>query len=136
MAYTHLIFMLGLSAILALPVFGQDEPEQDDKKNSPQIYSQLNLSDDQMREIKKLRFQKRQVVKTREDALKSARRAFRQALRNNADDQALKERFQVLQKARAELSEARFQQMLKLRGVLTEEQQAKFQEIKKARENR
>ncbi|MFW7377664.1 MAG: Spy/CpxP family protein refolding chaperone [Oligoflexus sp.] len=123
--------------VMVCIMWGSSKLSADSNKDtdlvSPEVHSQLNLSDQQLAKIQELRKSQKRQVQAKEQALKTAQNEFRKALRKHAKDEELKKHFQALQEARAAVSEARFQQMLKLRGVLTDEQQKKFRGLKATR---
>jgi len=94
----------------------------------------LGLSEDQMTKVTEVRKSNSEKLKEDRKKFKELKKAFDNAMKDPKTTSAeLKNKFEAFQKARDVFHRERFEKMLKMREILTPEQLAKFQEIKKER---
>ncbi|MGE9746753.1 Spy/CpxP family protein refolding chaperone [Bdellovibrio bacteriovorus] len=93
---------------------------------SPKKMKELNLTEEQKEKLKAIReAAKAEKQKCRED-MRTARKAFKEALRSNASKEAVTAAYQSMLEKKQQLSQARLDTLLSARDVLTEEQRAKL----------
>jgi Spy/CpxP family protein refolding chaperone len=63
--------------------------------------------------------------------MKSAHQIFKSAIESNASDDDLRSKFQTLHDLKSKMAELRFNQMLEIRSILTDEQKTKFKGFQK-----
>lgn len=104
----------------------------------PNLLAALNLSPEQVQEMRRLNQQRRPVIQEAQRRLRDANHALDEAIYadvvNDADVQARLKDFQI---AQAEVFKLRFQNELAVRKLLTAEQLTKFRELRRSfEENR
>lgn len=119
-------------------ILAQDAPAQapTEKKEwgnrGQKMYQQLNLSADQQAQIKSIREQAKTSNQGLRQQLKTAREQLKTLLASNdASDSALRQAHQQLQPLTQQMSDQRFDTMLKIRNVLTPAQRTKLAELRK-----
>lgn len=90
----------------------------------------LDLSDEQKLQIKEIRDASRGDGQNLKEMAKKAKEDFKAAMASGASDEVLKQKFSVMQDAVQAMKESRFDQMLKIRALLNDEQRKKFQELR------
>ncbi len=96
------------------------------KGGGKEAFKELNLTDDQKSKMKELRKASKNEMKVLRQTMKDRREKLAQSMAGKASDDELKKDFASLQEAKAKWESAKFDQRLKMRKVLTEEQRAKF----------
>jgi Spy/CpxP family protein refolding chaperone len=87
-------------------------------------------SAEQKVKVRELREASRTRVKALREELHKRRAELNERLDRNAEDEALRQAFQELQETKAALEKARFERMLAIRSVLSEQQRASFQNLR------
>lgn len=87
---------------------------------------EMNLTAEQKEKFQELRKEGREEDKKHRDAMKAAREDLEKALRGNASEKELREKFAKLEKLQSEFAKFRFEKILSIRAILTPEQRAKF----------
>lgn len=125
-----MIRRLFLSVLLAGAVFGQTPPEYFNWWNSP-IARELNLTDDQKKQIQSILKEYRDRLIDQRAAVQKAEAQFGDLFAEQSPNPAqVNDAIERLAAARAELTRTMSQMALRLRAVLTPEQ---FQELQKRR---
>lgn len=91
-----------------------------------QWLQELNLTDEQKTQMKALHDKHRSTMESQKSSMKSAHEAFKSAIESNASDDDLRQKFKTLHDLKSKMAELRFNQMLEIRSILTDEQKAKF----------
>ncbi|MGA7932025.1 MAG: Spy/CpxP family protein refolding chaperone [Kovacikia sp.] len=119
-------------------ILAQDAPVQSptEKKEwgnrGQKMYQQLNLSADQQAQIESIKEQAKTSNQGLRQQLKTAREQLKTLLASNdASDSALRQAHQQLQPLTQQMSDQRFDTMLKIRNVLTPAQRTKLAELRK-----
>jgi len=94
---------------------------------------QLDLSDEQRDQIKSLFRDQRDAMRDTMDKMQDNRQALRDAVQNNADEEKLRSLAKKQGDLVTEMIMARSQMRAKINGVLTDEQKAELQKIRKQR---
>lgn len=110
--------------------------EEYKKRRQERFRQELNLTPEQSAEIDQIRAQGKQAKQSKREAYRSAKEKMHTLMASDASDDELRAQYQVLQDLRREKGEARFENKLKIRKVLTPEQRAKMVELKKQRKGR
>ena len=105
-------------------------PEQSTPGKTKKMFRDLKLSKEQKKQIIEIKKASKATLSDAKTAIKAAKTAYQTSFDNVASDAELTEKFQALQTARQTLADGRFQQMLKIRSVLNDEQKKKFHQIK------
>jgi periplasmic protein CpxP/Spy len=94
---------------------------------------QLNLSTDQKAQIKQIRDQERSASEGLRQQMKAAAEKQKSLMTGNATDDQLRQQHREIQALRQQVSERRFDTMLKIRQVLTPEQRVKAAQLMQER---
>jgi len=117
-----------LSCLIAASFFSHSSAyaqEHEGGEGMRGIMKELNLSEDQKHKLKELRENKPQ-----RNNLKDERKEFFSLIFSDSESESsLRAKFEDLQKQKAENAKLRFEQMLKMRAILTSEQRAKFKTL-------
>ena len=111
--------------------FAEKPNPERDHEGKMALFKELNLSDQQKAEMKKIHEQNHDAMKEKREAVKQAKDQLKNAMDSNADDSKLRSYFNALQKAQNSAGEQRFEKALAIRKILTPEQRQKFRELKK-----
>lgn len=126
---TRLCYAIVLSAMLMLPNLtdAQDMPAGKWWYN-PRVVKELNLTKPEVRQIDRLYAQNReQLIRLKGNVQQEQLKLDNLLGRKNTNDQAVQKQFQRLEQARAQLSNARLQFVLGVRGILGPD---RFQQLK------
>lgn len=121
--------LCGMQNALAAPVNDQvDGTHQGLKDGTKRVQwlQELNLSDEQKVKMKELRSKHHATMQSHKSSMKSAREDFKSAIDRNASDDELSQKFKTLHDLKSKMAELRFEQMLEIRGILTDEQKVNF----------
>ena len=92
----------------------------------PGMVKQLELTDEQTKEIKAIHEKNKEAGKTKRSDLRAAHEALKAAMKKDASDKELWKSFDAVQSARSSMAKAHFEEILAIRKVLTPEQRTKF----------
>ena len=126
---TRLCYAIVLSAMLLMPALtnAQDMPAGKWWYN-PRVVKELKLSKGEVRQIDRLYAQNREQLSRLKSNVQREQLKLDNLLgKGQKNDQAVKKQFQQLEKARAQLSNARLQFVLGVRGILGPD---RFQQLK------
>ena len=123
------------TVFLAQPIFEVAQPSGDPaaqkEKHHPHWLKELELSDTQKASVDEIRQKHQADFQSKKKAMKEAHQSFATAISNSAStDDALKQAFDNLQKAKQAMHEHHFTQMLEIRKILTPEQLEKMKTFK------
>ncbi len=119
-----LVLALGLLAPLAFAHEGKRGKERHEK-----LRQELNLTPEQEEKMTSLRQQQKKAREEKRAQVDKAQAEFRAAMDNpKSTDAELTKKFEVLEKAQAEMRRSHFTSMLAVRGILNEEQRVQFNE--------
>ena len=94
------------------------------------FYSQLNLNQEQRKSIIAIKKEARKAIQDAKAKIFTSRTNYQEAFDAMADDTTLTELFKTMNQARQKLSDIRFEQMLKIRAILDDDQKKRFHELK------
>ena len=101
-------------------------------KHMKKVLSQLDLTADQKTQIKSLHEGERQNHKQAKEQMKKDKEAFKAAMSDSSvSDSKLKEMHEALINSKIAKMRSKFDKALKIRSVLTSEQQVKFRALMK-----
>lgn len=123
---TLLILMAFFTSEMALA----QPPARNPERQIHEVLKTVQLDPEQKVKVRQIRESSRNQLQGLRDELDKSRRALDEQLDNNADDAAVRQAFQNLQTARAALEKARFERMLAIRAVLSEQQRSAFQSLR------
>ena len=89
---------------------------------------ELNLTADQQQEIQRIREDSRDDIEPLRNEIRQAREEMRNLMSSNPSDGDLRSQHRQMQELHREMSNLRFEQMLKVRRILTEEQRRELAE--------
>jgi protein CpxP len=93
---------------------------------------ELGLNDEQVKQMRTLKEKNHGVGKELQQKAKAAKDDLRQALGNpNASNEELQAKFDTAEQAKSAAHRQRFGHMLQVRAILTPDQRAKFQTLRK-----
>jgi len=142
MRLTHLKEMMtgcGLALTVAFSVPGwadHQEGHGSGESGGMGMMKQLNLTPEQKEKFKAIRKSGRETGKSLVEKKKALRQKFQTALKSGASDGELRSIHQEIMAARTAAGNHRFEQLLKKRGILTDEQKKKFGELRGGRKGR
>jgi Spy/CpxP family protein refolding chaperone len=124
------ITLLILMACFTSEVALAQAPAHNPERQIHEVLKTVQLDPEQKVKVRQIRESSRNQLQGLRDELDKNRRALDEQLDNNADDAAVRQAFQNLQTARAALEKARFERMLAIRAVLSEQQRSAFQSLR------
>ena len=98
-----------------------------------QMMEQLDLTPEQRTKLDALRKASRDKISAVKDEMRQSQEKLTQALQSNTSTDELRKLHKKNQELKNKMSDARFDQVLAIRQVLTPEQQKKFQELRKGK---
>jgi periplasmic protein CpxP/Spy len=105
--------------------------------NLGNLAKELNLSQDQIQQLQKLRKNSQGKTKERRQILQAARQELNQLIQGNASADRVRQKRQQVQSLQREIADSNFEQTLAIREILTPEQRVKLQQImEQRRQNR
>ena len=127
--------LLGLLAILPLlqPALGHADDEggpRDGAGRIERLTEELDLSKAQVKQLKAINEKYKDTMKTERQAVKAATKDLNETLRSAAGDAEVRAKFEALQAAGQKAAELRFEKVMAVRAILTQEQRAKFKGMK------
>lgn len=129
-----LIFIGCLIMLSFSIVCGQDQqsPEQTfDQKERPNLLAELDLSPEQIRQIRLLNRERQPLVRAARQRMKDANLALDQAVyADSIDESLIQTRLKEAQMAQAEFTKIRSFTEFAVRKILTPEQLVKFREVR------
>lgn len=96
------------------------------QKRRDEVLQELNLTEDQQEQIKRLWQIQKPILEKKQTALLEARYQLDLAMKQEAANEELKSLFKELEKTRGELFFFRFDTVIAIREMLTSEQKQKF----------
>lgn len=124
------ITLLLLMACFTSEVALAQVPARNPERQIHEVLKTVQLDPEQKVKVRQIRESSRNQLQGLRDELDKNRRALDEQLDNNADDAAVRQAFQNLQVARLALEKARFERMLAIRAVLSEQQRSAFQSLR------
>jgi Spy/CpxP family protein refolding chaperone len=100
------------------------------------LIEQLNLTDDQKRQIATIRQKYQGQMSQLRQSMKSDRQELEALMTGNATDTRIRAKHREIEQNRQQLSDLRFQSLLEMRRVLTPEQRTRFAELMQQRRAR
>ncbi|MGI0489013.1 Spy/CpxP family protein refolding chaperone [Pantanalinema rosaneae CENA516] len=94
---------------------------------------QLNLTPDQLKQIRAIRSRYKEPLEDKRQALRQARQELQTLMSGNASTAEIQQKFDQIQPLRQELMRMQFNSLLEIRQVLTVEQRQKFGDIQQRR---
>ncbi len=105
-------------------------PAQNPEKQIQEVLKTVHLDHEQKVKVRQIRESSRNRLQTLRDEMDRKKQALDDQLDQNAEDEAVRQAFQNLQNTRAALEKARFERMLAIRAVLSDQQRAAFQSLR------
>ncbi|HET9237155.1 MAG TPA: periplasmic heavy metal sensor [Oligoflexus sp.] len=124
------ITLLMLMAFFTSEMALAQPPARNPERQIHEVLKTVQLDPEQKVKVRQIRESSRNRLQGLREELDKSRRALDEQLDNSADDPAVREAFQNLQTARAALEKARFERMLAIRAVLSEQQRLAFQNLR------
>ncbi|WP_299415590.1 Spy/CpxP family protein refolding chaperone [Acaryochloris sp. IP29b_bin.148] len=115
-----------------------EQPGKEEKRQQrrEQFRQELNLTPEQTEQIDQIREQGSQAKEATREEFRAAREKMQTLMASDASDDELRAQHQVLQDLHQQMGDARFENKLQIRQVLTPEQRAKMAELKKQRQGK
>ncbi|NJN37846.1 MAG: Spy/CpxP family protein refolding chaperone [Acaryochloridaceae cyanobacterium CSU_3_4] len=110
--------------------------EEFKQRRQEQFRQALNLTPEQVTKIDQIREQGKQARQTQREAYRAAKEKMQTLMASDAGDDELRFQHRVLQDLRQKMGEARFENKLKIRSILTPEQRTKMVELQKQHKGR
>lgn len=96
------------------------------EKQIQEVLRTVQLNPEQKVKVRQIRESSRKRIHALRDELDICRRELNQQLDSNAEDEAVRQAFQKLQYTKMAMEKARFERMLAIRAVLSEQQKSAF----------
>lgn len=107
------------------------------KEQQKKIFKQLDLSEEQRKSLKKIRKEKKGVIKSLMTEKKELRKKMNSALKSDASEDQLRQLHNQITTIHIKIKDSKFNRMLSIRSILKPDQRNKFfdlkQEMKKNR---
>lgn len=101
-------------------------------RDGGKMREELGLNDEQIAKMKEIRQKKKALHQASREKIKAARDEFKATMKDpKASKEQIIAKFEALQKLQSEKKRSQLDMMLEIRGLLNEEQIAKFQEKRK-----
>ena len=101
-----------------------------DPEKYVKMADELKFTPEQREKLKKIQDDYHQTLPGKHKVMEEANEALEQALRGSATEADVRKKFAELAKKQDEFSEARFEKILAIRAILTNEQRLKFNAFK------
>lgn len=122
-------FLMLLLTSHAYAFGGGKQKGQHGERGFAKILKQLDLSDDQKQKLKEFRKEKKEDRKSHKGDMKAMHEKMKQAFISGKSEAELKTLHNEIKAQKIEKMDKRFEHMMKIRSVLTQEQRAKFFEL-------
>lgn len=131
----YLLILVALTLFPLLTAQAQDYQERPPGERPPvrppRLLEQLNLSREQIQQIRRINQEKQPQIRAAQEKLRDANRALDMAIyADNPNEEEIKNRLKEVQNAQAEVIRLRTSLELEVRKVLTAEQIAKFRQLR------
>lgn len=126
---SRVLIFLSLSWNAPVALAKLDNPE----KQLHEVLKTVPLNADQKGQIRQIKDGGRAHLQALRDEVDQRKRELNQLLDTNGSDGSLHEAFQKLQNAKRSLEAARFERMLSIRSILSEQQKSAFQSLRQSR---
>lgn len=94
------------------------------------IKEELNLTEEQKKQLKEMQATYgKEAMKKKHAEMDKAQDELEEALKSDASDEKVREKFVALQKIQEDFAKTRFERILHIRSILTPEQRAKFKNM-------
>lgn len=120
-----LVILIGASLTSA----AMAKPGRGGKRHMKKMIENLDLSDEQAKQIKEIHKSSREASKAARKKSKESRKTFEEAVKLQKSDAELTTLHEEMIKAKAETMRSKFNMMLKMRSILNKDQKAKFAEF-------
>ncbi len=117
-----------LSLMIGSTALGHKDGDGDRKSRWTE---KLDLTEAQQAELDKIKESHGTKMKEKRKAMKEAKRKLGEALKTDASEDMLWAQFKQLQQLKSDFGTARFEKILAIRKILTPEQRAKFNAMKR-----
>jgi Spy/CpxP family protein refolding chaperone len=134
--YIAATMVLALS--IGLPVtytFIQPALAQDIGEAPGKVLQQLNLSNDQIQQIKAIRSRNNLEIRSSRQRLRQLQDEMQSLMSGTSSSEQIRAKFNELQSARQQASKLQFEQMLAMREVLTPQQRSQLAQLVKQRKD-
>jgi Spy/CpxP family protein refolding chaperone len=125
-AFLFLGVLWNSQIVLAQPPPMPDNPEQQIQT----VIKTIQLNPEQKSRVKAIREASRNRLQSLRDDLDKRRKELNQLLDSDGDDEAVRQAFRKLQSVKTALETARFERMLAIRAVLSDQQKSAFQNLR------
>ncbi len=130
--FVGFLMIFSFSAVKAQDEMQPDPPnKQADRERRPNLLAELNLTQNQRQQIRRINTEKRSLVRDAQQRLREANRSLDQAIyADNTNETEIQARLKDVQTAQMELLKVRSTNELAVRRILTVEQLAKFRVLR------
>lgn len=131
--FTTMLFLFSCFGIVSAQDNSVDEIPQENqpKRNRPNLLSELDLTPEQVRQIRRINQSNRQNIRAAQQKVGAARRDLDEAIyAERADEASVQIRLREFQDAQAEIARIRADNEFSIRKVLTPEQLVRFVELR------
>ncbi len=129
--FTIFILFFCFGTVSAQDNFDDDNPPPENNQQRPNLLRELDLTQEQIREIRTINQSNRQDLRAAQMKVGEARRNLDQAIYSEkADEATVKQRLKEFQDAQAEIARIRAFTEFSIRKILTPEQLIRFRELR------
>ncbi len=127
-----LLLIFSFSIVKAQEQLPNETPQQNlDQANRPSLLTELNLSQDQVRQIRRINRENQPLLREAQKRLREARNDLDQAIyADDSDETQVRAKLKTVHIAQAEVVKLRSTTEFAVRKVLTPEQLVKFREVR------
>lgn len=111
---------------LGISLFSQGAMAERERGQFKKMMKSLDLTQEQQDKMKELKKNKPNVKESRKE-MRELRKKFKESMESNATEAELRKLHSQIQEKKSAMAKDRFEQMLKVRSILTPEQRKKFQ---------
>ncbi len=138
--FAALVITVGSAIVLTPPIAGlssvlSQSPPQSRRAEMRGWLKELNLSPEQIQQIKQIRSQYQGRLTQERQAVQQAQQELKTLMAGNASTEQIRQKFDQVQRLRQELAGTRMESMLAIRKVLNPEQRQKLADLMRQRGN-
>lgn len=127
---------LALTIAVGMPttyILTQPSQAQEIGEAPGKLLQQLNLSNDQLRQIENIRSRNNSEIRSSRQRARQLQQEIQELMAGSASSEQVRAKFNELQSARQQAAKLQFEQMLAMREVLTTQQRSQLAQLMKQR---
>ncbi|MGB7445013.1 MAG: periplasmic heavy metal sensor [Coleofasciculaceae cyanobacterium] len=139
---TTSVFLLALGGAVALadpphsPSLAQNSEMPDRRARQPGLMEELNLSQEQKQEMEAIHFRNKDQIAQLQQELHQAQQELKELMTSSASTEEIRAKHKEAQNLQLQLGGLRFESLLAMREVMTQQQRLRFAELMQVRSQR